>query len=763
MGNISLKLKFIITVFVSIFLSHNNVFALNAGAVTITMVTDPLLVLDSNSPCTGPQSAYVAFRVTNTSGATLNNLEITLSNLGGGFALGGGQIAKQYIGTLANGANDVVYWFITYPCTIGSSRSLTATVNDANPGVITASSTMTTNSSISSNAGGLLTSQTLNGSPTIGKIVSIDVIYTFGGASNGDRYNLQPAGNLDFAAGCYQLTNSQIIASNVTAIPVNSVDKIFYTATANQPGSGYTVTVRYYFQVQCINTSTTTKPYAAQTSGASNMKYSGNFDTFSAAPITGSSSSGFTITKTVLSSNISPGDLITYKVTVINTTATGGAIDRIVDTLPTGFTFGSTLGTSDINATNATQMPTANQTGAIIWSGGVSGGSIPFPYKSFYIAGNDSLELFYTTTVSSTPGVFTNSATPYIANTSLGTVRTTISTAAYTVSGNVFNDTNGLSDGIVNGSGTNEGGLYAILVNGSNQVVQSVVVASNGVFSFTNVKAASYTVILSTTAGVVNSAPPSISLPAGWSSSGEGTATNGDGTVNTSTPILVSIADVTGVNFGIQTCTAASVGGTTAYSGGVLCTATNSGTITLSGHTGNVVKWQTSTNGGSTWSDIVNTTTSYTFSNAVDNQQYRAVVNNGGSCVDANSSIITIIVELITITAQSSNNPTSASCPALNDGSIMVTATGSNLEYSIDNGITWQVSNIFSALTAGSYNLKIRNSLTSCEYTYTPNPIVLSAPTCVEICNDGIDNDGNGSTDCDDIACKMAPTLIKRD
>ena len=31
MGNISLKLKSIIIVFVSIFLSHNNAFALNAG------------------------------------------------------------------------------------------------------------------------------------------------------------------------------------------------------------------------------------------------------------------------------------------------------------------------------------------------------------------------------------------------------------------------------------------------------------------------------------------------------------------------------------------------------------------------------------------------------------------------------------------------------------------------------------------------------------------------------------------------------------
>ena len=170
------------------------------------MVTDPLLVLDSNSPCTGPQSAYVGFKVTNTSVATLNNLEVTLSNFGASFTLAGGQAAKQYIGTLAVGASDVVYWFISYPCTIGSSRSLLATVNDANPGVVSASSTVTTNSSISANAGGLLTSQTISGSASIGKIIYIDVLYTFGGASSGDRYNLQPAGNSTFAAFlCVQL------------------------------------------------------------------------------------------------------------------------------------------------------------------------------------------------------------------------------------------------------------------------------------------------------------------------------------------------------------------------------------------------------------------------------------------------------------------------------------------------------------------------------------------------------------------------------
>jgi hypothetical protein len=130
-------------------------------------------------------------------------------------------------------------------------------------------------------------------------------------------------------------------------------------------------------------------------------------------------------------------------------------------------------------------------------------------------------------------------------------------------------------------------------------------------------------------------------------------------------------------------CTIPSVGGTTAYSGGALCSTSNSGVINLTGQTGSVVKWQTSTNGGTTWTDIANTTASYNFTNAANNQQYRAVVNMGGDCDDAFSSA-TIISTTITV--------------------------------------------------------------------------------CIEICNDGIDNNGNGLIDCDDVNCKpLAPVLIKRD
>ncbi|MVM31637.1 hypothetical protein GO755_16440 [Spirosoma sp. HMF4905] len=54
------------------------------------------------------------------------------------------------------------------------------------------------------------------------------------------------------------------------------------------------------------------------------------------------------------------------------------------------------------------------------------------------------------------------------------------------------------------------------------------------------------------------------------------------------------------------------------------------------------MKWQTSTDGGTTFTDIASTATGLSFSNAANNQQYRAVVNNGLGCGNANSAPATI-------------------------------------------------------------------------------------------------------------------------
>ena len=96
-------------------------------------------------------------------------------------------------------------------------------------------------------------------------------------------------------------------------------------------------------------------------------------------------------------------------------------------------------------------------------------------------------------------------------------------------------------------------------------------------------------------------------------------------------------------SFGVSlVCVVPTVGGIVAYSGGALCNTSNIGTAMLTGNTGNIVRWETSTNAGSTWSPIASTTSSYNFINAANAQQYRAVVNNGAGCLDANALPVTI-------------------------------------------------------------------------------------------------------------------------
>ncbi len=85
----------------------------------------------------------------------------------------------------------------------------------------------------------------------------------------------------------------------------------------------------------------------------------------------------------------------------------------------------------------------------------------------------------------------------------------------------------------------------------------------------------------------------------------------------------------------------ASVGGTVSTSATQCSPA--SGTLTLAGNTGLVIRWELSTDGGTTWSTVANTTTSLTYSAITTTTMYRAVVQNG-VCVSANSSAVTITV-----------------------------------------------------------------------------------------------------------------------
>jgi gliding motility-associated-like protein len=83
------------------------------------------------------------------------------------------------------------------------------------------------------------------------------------------------------------------------------------------------------------------------------------------------------------------------------------------------------------------------------------------------------------------------------------------------------------------------------------------------------------------------------------------------------------------------------------------------------------------------------------------------------------------------------------SCFGGDDGSIIVTSTGllGAVEYSIDGGATWQVSNIFTGLTAGTYDI-ISKDIAGCTYessieVINPDPIVMTVSSDTLICRNG--------------------------
>lgn len=131
-----------------------------------------------------------------------------------------------------------------------------------------------------------------------------------------------------------------------------------------------------------------------------------------------------------------------------------------------------------------------------------------------------------------------------------------------------------------------------------------------------------------------------------------------------------------------------SVGGTIS-GGGTFCSNSGSGTLTLSGETGNVLNWQSSTDGGSTWSLISDTTTSYNYSGITINTIFSAVVQSGSCPID------TSLFATFTIIPASVGGFVSADdtvCNITNSGILSLSAnTGIVLSWisSIDGGSTW--------------------------------------------------------------------------
>jgi gliding motility-associated-like protein len=165
----------------------------------------------------------------------------------------------------------------------------------------------------------------------------------------------------------------------------------------------------------------------------------------------------------------------------------------------------------------------------------------------------------------------------------------------------------------------------------------------------------------------------------------------------TSYPGDVNASNDSTLNY-MVTSSATTVGGSVSGTTNV-CTGTNTGTFNLTGNIGSVLNWEFSTDGGTTWNNIANTTTSLTFNNISDTTMYRANVKSG-TCPSAFSTPDTVVTNPPTVAGSLTGGATG--CSGMS-GTIYLTGqtgTVSHWEYSTDGGGSWNII----ASTADSLN-----------------------------------------------------------
>ena len=205
------------------------------------------------------------------------------------------------------------------------------------------------------------------------------------------------------------------------------------------------------------------------------------------------------------------------------------------------------------------------------------------------------------------------------------------------------------------------------------------------------------------------------------------TVTNSNGCSFTSSAYVVTVSP-------------ASVGGTISGSASV-CTGTNSTALTLSGHTGSITKWQSSTSStfASAVTDVANTTTSLTATNLTATSYYKAVITSG-ACAAANSTTATVTVSpslTASVSIVSNNaafpNPLTFTATPVNGGSAPVyqwydgsTAVGTNSStYTTPTLSMGQTLNIYVVMTSNATPCLTGSPATSNTLTInTPLPIL---------------------------------------
>lgn len=168
-----------------------------------------------------------------------------------------------------------------------------------------------------------------------------------------------------------------------------------------------------------------------------------------------------------------------------------------------------------------------------------------------------------------------------------------------------------------------------------------------------------------------------------------------------------------------------------------VCNGANGDTLTLTGASSTVLKWQYSLNGGTSWIDTANTTTEFIYNNITVTTWYRAITTE--FCADAISIEARITVDTSPLPIGGTVSANDTVCSGINSDTLFLSGHTGNIvrwEYSIDNGTTWVYINdtttslIYTNLTTTTiYHAVVQNSI--CNFAISSNDTITVDPVSV--------------------------------
>jgi uncharacterized repeat protein (TIGR01451 family) len=306
------------------------------STLSLTLLNDPYILVDSNDPASGPQVVVAYATLTNTGSATASSVYMYIGDgtTPGTFApgsdgkslsmLGSVADATRFIVNLAPGESRTAYWMLKYPLTDGETYPMTIWASNADGCFVQGSHNYTTQKTISAAANKMLGTITLDppdGQVRVGNILTVTVTgFNLGVIGQNSDAWLQPVGNPDFNPDHFRLIRTEVyihsIENNCGYGSMPYIDRLYFPGIRSCYSFNAADYVKYYF-VAASEGTTTAQVYQQAASGKPE-KYSIDYGTAGATVTFTAHCGGMLLSKSVAPQTATANTTLTWTITYRN-------------------------------------------------------------------------------------------------------------------------------------------------------------------------------------------------------------------------------------------------------------------------------------------------------------------------------------------------------------------------------------------------------------------------------------------------------------